>query len=148
MQMFENFISYRRKDSSLEVRNIYDALIKKGYSTFCDVYSLKSGNSAPRLYGIRVLASPFAFKVIEFGCSNLLVGSVVDVLHVGSKLFLILVNHILAGVAYLVHNTYLCCGIGEYSAYSLGKAIKIVRAGDEYILHTTSLYISEHTHPE
>ncbi len=44
MQMFENFISYRRKDSSLEVRNIYDALIKKGYSTFCDVYSLKSGN--------------------------------------------------------------------------------------------------------
>ena len=42
--MFENFISYRRKDSSLEVRNIYDALIKKGYSTFCDVYSLKSGN--------------------------------------------------------------------------------------------------------
>lgn len=44
MQVFENFISYRRKDSSLEVRNIYDALIKKGYSTFCDVYSLKSGN--------------------------------------------------------------------------------------------------------
>lgn len=44
MQSFENFISYRRKDSSLEVRNIYDALIKKGYSTFCDVYSLKSGN--------------------------------------------------------------------------------------------------------
>ena len=27
-------------------------------------------------------------------------------------------------------------------------AIKIVRVGDEYILHTTSLYISEHTHPE
>ncbi len=44
MQVFENFISYRRKDSSLEVRNIYDALVRKGYSTFCDVYSLKSGN--------------------------------------------------------------------------------------------------------
>lgn len=44
MQVFENFISYRRKDTSLEVRNIYDALIRKGYSTFCDVYSLKSGN--------------------------------------------------------------------------------------------------------
>ena len=47
-----------------------------------------------------------------------------------------------------MHNTYLCCGIGEYSAYSLGKAIKIVRAGNEYILHTTSLYVSEYTHPE
>jgi len=44
MQVFENFISYRRNESSLEVKNLYDVLTKRGYSTFCDIYSLKSGN--------------------------------------------------------------------------------------------------------
>lgn len=29
MQVFENFISYRRKESMLEVKNIYDALQKR-----------------------------------------------------------------------------------------------------------------------
>jgi uncharacterized protein involved in tolerance to divalent cations len=43
MQVFENFISYRRRESMLEVKNIYDALQTRGYSTFCDVYSLGSG---------------------------------------------------------------------------------------------------------
>lgn len=43
MQVYENFISYRRKESSLEVKNIYDALQKRGFSTFCDIYSLGSG---------------------------------------------------------------------------------------------------------
>lgn len=43
MQVFENFISYRRRESMLEVKNIYDALQTKGFSTFCDVYSLGSG---------------------------------------------------------------------------------------------------------
>lgn len=43
MQVYENFISYRRKESSIEVKNIYDALQQKGYSTFCDIYSLGSG---------------------------------------------------------------------------------------------------------
>ena len=43
MQVFENFISYRRKESSIEVKNIYDALQTRGYSTFCDIYSLGSG---------------------------------------------------------------------------------------------------------
>lgn len=43
MQVYENFISYRRKESSIEVKNIYDALQTRGYSTFCDIYSLGSG---------------------------------------------------------------------------------------------------------
>lgn len=43
MQAFENFISYRRKESMLEVKNIFDALQKRGFTTFCDVYSLGSG---------------------------------------------------------------------------------------------------------
>ena len=43
MQVFENFISYRRRESMLEVKNMYDALQTKGFSTFCDVYSLGSG---------------------------------------------------------------------------------------------------------
>lgn len=51
MQVFENFISYRRKDASVEVKMIYDALIKRGYTTFCDVYSLKSGNFDENLKG-------------------------------------------------------------------------------------------------
>lgn len=43
MQVFENFISYRRRESMLEVKNIYDALQTRGFSTFCDIYSLESG---------------------------------------------------------------------------------------------------------
>ena len=41
MQVYENFLSYRRKESSIEVKNIYDALQIRGYSTFCDIYSLE-----------------------------------------------------------------------------------------------------------
>lgn len=40
--IYENFISYKRKNSKIEVKTIYDELIKKGLSTFCDVYSLGS----------------------------------------------------------------------------------------------------------
>ena len=40
---YENFISYRRKDASIEVKNLYDALLKRGLSTFCDIYSMGSG---------------------------------------------------------------------------------------------------------
>ena len=43
MQLFENFISYRRSETLPEVQNIYHALMNKGFSTFCDIYSLKSG---------------------------------------------------------------------------------------------------------
>ena len=43
MQLFETFISYRRSETLPEVQNIYHALTNKGYSTFCDIYSLKSG---------------------------------------------------------------------------------------------------------
>ena len=43
MQIFENFISYRRSDTLAEVQNIYQALLSKGFSTFCDIYSLNSG---------------------------------------------------------------------------------------------------------
>ena len=43
MQLFENFISYRRSETLPEVQNIYYALTSKGYSTFCDIYSLNNG---------------------------------------------------------------------------------------------------------
>lgn len=43
MQLFENFISYRRSETLPEVQNIYHALINKGFSTFCDIYTLNSG---------------------------------------------------------------------------------------------------------
>lgn len=43
MQIFENFISYRRSDTLAEVQNIYQALCNKGFSTFCDIYTLNSG---------------------------------------------------------------------------------------------------------
>ena len=34
MQVFENFISYRRRESMLEVKNIYDSLQTKGGRPF------------------------------------------------------------------------------------------------------------------
>lgn len=49
---YENFISYRRKDTSLEVKNLYDALLKRGYSTFCDIYSLGSGKFDEELQNV------------------------------------------------------------------------------------------------
>lgn len=47
--VYENFISYRRSESALEVKNIYDALERRGYPTFCDIYSLGSGQFTDEL---------------------------------------------------------------------------------------------------
>lgn len=49
---YENFISYRRKDTSLEVKNLYDASLKRGHSTFCDIYSLGSGKFDEELQNV------------------------------------------------------------------------------------------------
>ena len=43
MQIYENFLSYRRSESLAEVQNIYHALQHRGYSVFCDIYSLDNG---------------------------------------------------------------------------------------------------------
>lgn len=43
MAVFENFISYRRSETTSEVEAIYSELQKRGYVTFCDVHSLKAG---------------------------------------------------------------------------------------------------------
>lgn len=43
MKVFENFISYRRDDSSVEAKVIYDGLERLGYLTFCDVYTMEKG---------------------------------------------------------------------------------------------------------
>lgn len=43
MQVFENFISYRRSESTYVVKNIYDELQRNGFTTFCDIYSLGAG---------------------------------------------------------------------------------------------------------
>lgn len=44
MPVFENFISYRRQETMLEVKNIYDSLRNRGLSVFCDIYTLNNGN--------------------------------------------------------------------------------------------------------
>lgn len=49
---YENFISYRRKDTAIEVKNLYDALQKRGYSTFCDIYSMGSAKFDDELKGV------------------------------------------------------------------------------------------------
>lgn len=51
MQMFEDFISYRQSDALAEVQNIYQGLLSKGFSTFCDIYSLNSGRFDDGLKG-------------------------------------------------------------------------------------------------
>ena len=43
MQIYENFLSYRRSESLAEVQNIYHALQHRGFSVFCDIYSLDNG---------------------------------------------------------------------------------------------------------
>lgn len=44
MSVFENFISYRRKETSSEVQALYSELTRRGYLTFCDIHSLRAGN--------------------------------------------------------------------------------------------------------
>ncbi|MBQ7412603.1 MAG: divalent cation tolerance protein CutA [Clostridia bacterium] len=44
MPVFENFLSYRRQETLLEVKNIYDSLRNRGLSVFCDIYTLNNGN--------------------------------------------------------------------------------------------------------
>lgn len=43
MSVFENFISYRRSETTAEVQALYFELQKRGYLTFCDVHSLSAG---------------------------------------------------------------------------------------------------------
>lgn len=70
MQVFENFISYRRKDTSVEVKMIYDALIKRGYTTFCDVYSLQSGNFDENLKGTIDKCTNFILVISQNSIDN------------------------------------------------------------------------------
>lgn len=49
MPIYENFISYRRTETLLEVKNIYDSLRERGFSAFCDIYSLDNGNFDEKL---------------------------------------------------------------------------------------------------
>lgn len=49
MAVFENFISYRRSETTSEVEAIYSELQKRGYVTFCDIHSLKAGEICQEL---------------------------------------------------------------------------------------------------
>ena len=40
MSVFENFISYRRSETTSEVQALYSELQNRGYPTFCDIHSL------------------------------------------------------------------------------------------------------------
>lgn len=62
MGTYENFISYRRSDSSLAVKNIYDALLARGYNTFCDVYTLGSGKFGDEL--LKTIENSINFIVV------------------------------------------------------------------------------------
>ena len=72
----------------------------------------------------------------------------VDVLHIGCKLFLVLVNDIFAGVPNLMYDTYLRGRLRKYGTYGVGKSVQVVSAGNQYVLHSAGLQICQDTHPE
>lgn len=51
MQVCENFISYRRSDTSTEVALIYNELLRRGFSTYCDIRNMESGKLDENLKG-------------------------------------------------------------------------------------------------
>ena len=78
--------------------------------------------------------SPFPFQIIKFYGGSLLVGNIIDVLHIGCKLFFIFINNIFTRVSDLMYHAYLCGGLREYTSYGIGKPVQVVRTGDEDIL--------------
>ena len=80
MPLFENFISYRRSETLPEVQNIYHALIGKGFSTFCDIYTLNSGRFDENLLEIIKSCTNFILapmpickvkSILPFPCTTL-----------------------------------------------------------------------------
>lgn len=76
------------------------------------------------------------------------VGRVIDALHIGCKLFLVLVNDIFTGVPDLIYNTYLRGRQRKYGTYDVGKPVQVVSAGNQYVLHSAGLQICQDTHPK
>lgn len=46
---YENFISYRRNECAHEARMLFEALSRRGFATFCDVFTLDSGRYDKKL---------------------------------------------------------------------------------------------------
>ena len=70
------------------------------------------------------------------------------VLHIGCKLFLVLVNDIFTGGPDLMYNTYLRGRLRKYGTYGVGKPVQVVSAGNQYVLYSAGLQICQDTHPE
>ena len=47
-----------------------------------------------------------------------------------------------------MYDTYLRGRLRKYSVYGVGKSVQVVSAGNQYILHSAGLQISQDTHPE
>lgn len=94
------------------------------------------------------ISLPISFQIIKFRGGSLLVGRVIDVLHIGRKLFLVLVNDIFTGVSNLMYDTYLRRRLRKYDTYGVGKSVQVVSASNQYVLHSAGLQISQGTHPE
>ena len=60
---------------------------------------------SPGQYGIRILSCPFLFQIVKFRGSNLLIGCIIDILHICRKLFLVLINDIFTRVSDLMYHT-------------------------------------------
>lgn len=63
--IYENFISYKRKESSFETKSIYDGLSKSGLSTFCDVYELGSCNFTTEILDIIKTCTNFILVISD-----------------------------------------------------------------------------------
>lgn len=81
------------------------------------------------------------------GC-NLLVGCVIDVLPIGRKLLLGLVNDIFTGIPNLIYDAYLHERLRKYGMYGVGKSVQVISTSNQYVLYSASLQISQVPHPE
>jgi len=102
----------------------------------------------PAFYGIGVFALPFFGEVLQGSLCGLLVGGIVDALHVGGERLIVLPYHVAAGISYLVHHAYLCPGFREDVPDGVGEPVQVFSGGDQDILGATGLHNGEHRHPE
>lgn len=107
----------------------------------CPVVPLGLGDF--RIFSVPV----FSESIQGIQCRLLVYGSI-NCLQISHERLQVLVGHILAGIAQLVDNAVLDLGLGKSGMDGRIKSGKVIRAGDENILHTTVPQAVKHGHPE
>ena len=94
------------------------------------------------------MAIPDFFELAQVPFGSFAGGSLVDRFQIDHESLFIFPGNVFQTVADLVDDATLDFGFGEHSQDSLLEAGQTIHAGDQDILHTPALQISDHAQPE